>query len=146
MTPGVRGAPLVEKVDEAMRFDDRIAGLLVSAVRAGATFDEACRRAGVNVHTGRTWLRNGRRDPAGRYGRLAREVDGHRQTRRDAERAADGPLALEEAELLLATAARQGSVSALRLWFDRNAQAPAGSVSLDELDELAAARQRRRSA
>lgn len=131
-----------------MTFTPETAAGLVRAVRAGASFDEACRRAGVNVNTGRTWLANGRRDPKGPYGALSMLIDGHRQVRRDAERSvADGPLSAEEAEVLLAAAAREGSVAALRLWFDRNTEkaAPVGHGSLAALDELAAARQSRRS-
>jgi hypothetical protein len=41
--------------------------------------------------------------------------------RRQAERALEGPLSREEAELLLAKAARKGSVPALRLWFEQRA-------------------------
>lgn len=131
-----------------MKFGPETAAGLIRAVRAGASFDEACSRTGVNVHTGRTWLRNGRRDPMGSYGALAMLVDGHRQVREDAEQAAaGGPLGAEEAELLLAAAARHGSVAALRLWFDRNPQesVSVGLGSLAALDELAAARQSRRA-
>lgn len=130
-----------------MKFAPETAAALIRGVRAGASFDEACSSAGVNVHTGRTWLRNGRRDPKGPYGALAILVDGHRQARLKPERAAgsDQPLTLEEAERLLAAAARKGSVVALRLWFDRNAQRTAPAAKDDPLaalDELAARRAR----
>lgn len=129
-----------------MKFGPDTESALSAAVSAGATFAEACSRAGVNVHTGRTWLRNGRKDPQGRYGALARAVDGQRHRRRSAERAiTPGALSLSEAELLLAAAAREGSVSALKLWFDRHERqqpVPEADMAdpLAELDELAAVR------
>ncbi len=58
-------------------------------------------------------------------------------------------MTLEEAELLLAAAAREGSVSALKLWFDRNVEPSATVVAVDPFkmfDELAAAREKRQAA
>jgi hypothetical protein len=52
---------------------------------------------------------------------FAAAVDGARGERRQAERALEGPLSPDEAELLLAKAAREGSVPALRLWFEQRA-------------------------
>jgi hypothetical protein len=72
---------------------------------------------GVPVTTVRRWLRDARegREP---YVTFAVAADGARSDRQRVERALKhGPLTPEEAELLLAKAARKGSVPALRLWF-----------------------------
>lgn len=94
---------------------------VLASVRAGASIDEAARQAGVPVATCRRWLRDGRKAPGGRFGAFADAVDSARRERKQAERALDGPLSAEEAELLVARAARKGSVPALRLWFERRA-------------------------
>jgi hypothetical protein len=94
---------------------------IVAAVQAGATIEEGSRASEVPVASVRRWLRDGRkgREP---YATFSAAVDGARGERRDAERAlTDGPLSREEAELLLAKAARKGSVPALRLWFEQRA-------------------------
>jgi|SRR5438876_10319679 len=99
---------------------------IIEAVRAGATIDEAARQAGKPVGTVRYWLTQGRKRPDGPYGGFAKAVDEARGERKTAERALDGPLSAEEAELLLAKAARKGSVPALRLWFEMRSRDDAG--------------------
>jgi hypothetical protein len=103
----------------ADRFPKASAEILAS-VEAGATIDEAPRSVGVPVATVRRWLRDGRknREP---YALFSKAIDGARGERREAERALEGPLSPEEADLLLAKAARKGSVPALRLWFEQKA-------------------------
>ena len=92
--------------------------VILEAIQAGATIDEAARGADVPVASLRRWLRDGRK---GRdtYAAFAAAVDGARKDRREAERALEGPLSAEEADLLVAKAARKGSVPALRLWFEQ---------------------------
>jgi transposase-like protein len=93
---------------------------VLEAVKAGASIDEAARQAGRPVATVRRWLMQGRKRPDGNFGELAAAVDKARGERRHAERALKGgPLTPSEAELLLAKAARKGSVPALRLWFEQ---------------------------
>src|SRR5439155_25383135 len=78
--------------------------------------------AGRPVAGVRRWLMEGRKRPDGKHGEFAKAVDDARSDRQRAERALkDGPLSTEEAELLLAKAARKGSVPALRLWFEQRA-------------------------
>lgn len=92
---------------------------VVSSVQAGASIEEAASAASVPVATVRRWLRDGRRGKRP-YESFAVAVDDARGARKDAERAMkDGPLSAEEAELLLARAARKGSVPALRLYYER---------------------------
>jgi len=98
---------------------------IVASVRAGATIEEAARAADVPVATARRWLRDGRKGKPG-YVEFASAVDGCRGERREAERALEGPLSAEEAEGLLARAARKGSVPALRLFYERKAADAAG--------------------
>jgi transposase len=91
---------------------------LLASVRAGATLDEACRAAGVNVHTARSWLSRGRKAPTGRYGRFASEVDATRQLQRLPRHSELRALTPHELEGLLAEKVRAGSVPAMRLWVD----------------------------
>lgn len=94
---------------------------IVDAVKAGASVEEASRVAGVPVATVRRWLRDGRKGKQ-HYASFSTAVDGARAGRKQAERAlVDGPLSPEEAERLVARAARKGSVPALRLYFERMA-------------------------
>jgi hypothetical protein len=100
------------------RFEDASAHVL-SCVRAGASIDEAARQAGVPVPTVRRWLNDGRKAPDGRYGAWTAEVDAVRRDRANAEDGLDGPLTDDEADELLARAARQGSIAALKLFYAR---------------------------
>src|ERR1039458_3137519 len=107
------------------QFADKSPEILAS-VRAGASIEEGANAADVPVATLRRWLRDGRKGKP-TYGAFAEAVDGVRGERREAERVLkDGALSGEEAELLLARAARKGSVPALRLWFEQRTAADAG--------------------
>jgi hypothetical protein len=90
---------------------------ILSSVVAGTSIDEAARNADVPVATVRRWLRDGRRGKSP-YDTFAEALDNARADRQNAEDDLDGPLDPREAELLLAKAARKGSVPALRLWFE----------------------------
>ena len=93
---------------------------ILASVQAGASIEDGARANDVPVATVRRWLRDGRKGTEP-YLNFAKAVDGARGERKAAERALDGPLSAEEAELLLAKAARKGSVPALRLWFEQRA-------------------------
>jgi hypothetical protein len=100
------------------RFADASSEILAS-VEAGCSIEDGARSAGVPIATVRRWLRDGRkgRQP---YIAFAAAVDRARGDCARAERALkEGPLTPEEADLLLAKAARKGSVPALRLWFEQ---------------------------
>jgi hypothetical protein len=100
------------------QFADKSPEILAS-VQAGASIEEGANAADVAVATARRWLRDGRKGKQP-YARFAEAVDDARGARKDAERRMkDGPLSAEEAELLLARAARKGSVPALRLYYER---------------------------
>jgi hypothetical protein len=101
------------------RFSKASAEILAS-VQAGCSIEEAARNVDVPIATVRRWLRDGRKGTEP-YVSFAEAVDGARGERKAAERALDGPLSTEEASLLLAKAARKGSVPALRLWFEQRA-------------------------
>ncbi len=109
---------------------------IIAAVRAGATIEDAARSVDVPIATVRRWLRDGRKG-AQSYVSFAEAVDGARGERKAAERALDGPLSIEEAELLLAKAARKGSVPALRLWFEQRAAAESSGRGQDARKLLA---------
>jgi hypothetical protein len=116
---------------------DQAAPDIVAAVQSGATIEEAAISVGVAVATVRRWLGTGRKGRE-RYAEFARAVDGARDERKKAERElTDGPLTAEEAELLIAKAARRGSVPALRLWYERLAADDAGRRGQDARKQLA---------
>jgi hypothetical protein len=100
----------------ADRFANTSPGI-VASVEAGCSIEEAARASGVPVASVRRWLRDGRKGKSP-YDVFAVAVDAARGGRREAERALDGPLSADEAELLVAKAARKGSVPALRLYFE----------------------------
>jgi IS30 family transposase len=122
----------------ATQFEQRSAQVL-DAVRAGASIEEAATAANVPGPTVRRWLSRGRKGDEP-YRAWAAEVDSARGERKAAERAMrDGPLTVEEASMLLAKAARRGSVPALRLYFDQRAEEAAaerGEVARKLLREV----------
>lgn len=107
---------------------------LIGAVRDGASIADASVSAGVSCATVRRWLTAGRREPEGRYGGFAVSVDAIRGERRELHAQLDDALTVEEAEQLLAKAARRGSVPALKLWLDRHGDAQPIEDELSWLD------------
>jgi hypothetical protein len=55
--------------------------LIVDTILAGGTVEEAAQRISRPVATLRRWLAQGRKDPAGQWGELARKADGARVAR-----------------------------------------------------------------
>jgi transposase len=107
-------------------------------MRDGLSIDEAARNVGVNINTVRTWLRNGRKAPDGRYGAFASEVDAIREARRLPVRAELVTLTRGEVEAILADKARAGSIPALRLWVDLHRsefEQPTAGDELSWIDE-----------
>jgi len=90
---------------------------VLASIRAGASINESALAAGVAVATVRRWLTNGRK--GGPTAVWAAAVDEARAEREQAEQALDEPLTDQEADALLARAARQGSILALKLYFGR---------------------------
>jgi hypothetical protein len=93
---------------------------IIDAVEAGATIEEAAIAVDLPVATVRRWLRDGRKGKSPQD-TFAAAVDAARAERKSAEDALDAPLTAEEAEILVAKAARKGSVPALRLYFELRA-------------------------
>ena len=109
---------------------------VLGSLRAGANIDESARHVGVSVHTVRTWLRNGRKEPAGRYGAFAAEVDAVRESQRLPDRAELAALTRGEVESILAEKARAGSIPAIRVWLDLHRAELEPQVAGDELSWL----------
>jgi hypothetical protein len=109
---------------------------IIAAVQAGATIEEAAISVDVPAGTVRRWIGTGRkgREP---YADFANAVDVARRDRKSAEDALDGPLTDEEAKLLIARAARKGSVPALRLWYDLQGSDNAGRRGQDARKAIA---------
>jgi hypothetical protein len=115
---------------------ESVAPEIVGAVRAGATFPAACAQAGVSAATARTWAQKGRKDPEGRYGGFARDLDAAREAAAPARTDMDRP----EFEQHLARAVRGGSVQAMKLWADLHRPGEAEEPAPDafaEVDDLA---------
>jgi hypothetical protein len=120
---------------------DEAAGQIVGAVRAGATLDAASKQAGVSVATVRGWAQKGRKEPDGRFGVFARDLDAARAAASPAQVDMDWP----EFEECLAKAIRGGSVQAMRVYASihrpgKASEEPAEPDAFAEADELAARR------
>lgn len=90
------------------RDHERLLGLL----RDGLALVDAAREADVAQRTAERWLTKGRRDPEGKYGQFAAQVDALRADRQ----ISDGqPMDEEEFKACVAAAARKGSVPAMKI-------------------------------
>lgn len=108
---------------------ERVLGLLLE----GASIADAAREAGVHPSTVKAWLRRGREAPAGEFGGFASSFDAAQEARRVP--APSAALTLEELAACVATAARAGSVQAMRLgWELLQAGAGGDDDPLDEFD------------
>ena len=119
------------------RFDE-VAGQIVGAVRAGVTLDAACRQAGVSVSTAQGWAKRGRKEPDGRYGGFARDLE----AARGAAVPARADMDWAEFEACLAKAIRGGSVQAMRVYASihrpgEGSEQPAQPDAFAEVDDLA---------
>ena len=105
---------------------DTASRMILASVQAGCSIEEAARAAGVAPATCRRWLSAGRKGREA-YAPWASALDAARGERKQAQRAIkDAPLSPEEADLLLARAARKGSIPALRLWLEMRSRDDAG--------------------
>ena len=121
----------------------RTSGEILQAVEAGVSLADAAREAGIAARTAERWLARGREDQAGPYGEFAAAVDHAREER--ALAVDTSRLSAAEVEELASAAARKGSVPAMRLMWQiiqSRDKAPVQADPLDELDELAARRER----
>ena len=124
---------------------DTASRTVLDGVQDGLSLAEAASRAGVPVDTVAGWAAKGRKDPEGRFGAFAAELD---EARRNATASLSGELmSLDELRLVVAAKARAGSVQAMKLAYEllRDvSDAPAKPSGLAALDELAAKRKRQR--
>jgi transposase-like protein len=111
---------------------------VLEALLAGASIEDAARTAGCSARTLKRWLAAGRSEPDGPYAAFVEAVDSRRKLVPDA-----GVPDRQETLQLLSTAARRGSVPAMRelmRYHERAASEPTGP--LHYLDELAGRRDR----
>ena len=87
---------------------------ILEALRAGATIGEAGASEGVAAATVKGWLKRGRQEPRSKYGGFAASVDAA-FAERSMPGADERPADRDELILLAWTAARAGSVPAMRL-------------------------------
>ena len=88
-----------------------------AALRAGVSTADAATMNGISARTIERWLERGRKTPQSRYGPFARSVDGLRAEREKALASVERTGDLYEVFQLVGTAARLGSVSAMRLYW-----------------------------
>ena len=126
---------------------ERVAPLVVAAVRSGATLGEAAASNGVAERTVKQWLTKGRRDPASGYASFATVIDFMREFR--AETSKEEPVDDEEVLLHLSKAIRSGNVQAMKVYVDAyrkrgeegsEKKAPDALADVDELAKRRAGR------
>lgn len=118
---------------------------LLVMIGGGATVDRLAEAAGVTPRTIKRWLAEGRRDPGGELGGLAKAFD----SAPEPVQLGAGVMTDEEFELHLAAAIRRRDVRAMKIYEDRRLKRDGGDEQsanpvdpLAELDELAAWRSR----
>jgi transposase len=121
--------------------------VVIDAIKSGASLDEAARHAGCGDRTVDRWLKKGRLDPRGPYGRFAAQVDGARRAQGIVPDAGEDEVTMTRGELRQVTekAARNGSVQAMKLMRDFLDEEPE-ERGPDAVDLLVAARKARRQA
>lgn len=93
------------------KFTPENTALIVSTLRAGGSFAEACRTVEVRQKTAEGWLTRGRRETEGPYAAFAKAVADAREEFDQAGMDED------EFDKHLARAVRAGSVQAMKLWW-----------------------------
>jgi transposase-like protein len=112
---------------------------IASRVEAGASLSDAARATGVHPSTAKTWITRGRKEEIGTYTEFVAEVEAARA--RHAEQPA--PMTREEFQRRLDEAVRAGSVTAMKLWSDRDTQRKDEPVPTSKIADLAERRRRR---
>lgn len=112
---------------------------VLEAIEAGASVADAALQAGISARTVHSWIARGRAESQGAHHDFAEAVDTAWRARELPS--SSGPLSEREHRLLVSTAARAGSVAAMRLYWevikaDRKSREPAPGP-LDQVDELA---------
>ncbi len=127
----------------ATKFTPEIRGEIIERTSAGVSLRDIGHATGVQMITIQKWLRRGREEEAGEFAEFAAAVDSARKAANDRPE----PLTDDEHARLVAKAARNGSVAALKLAWemilaDRNLEPEEEGPTdpLAELDELAARR------
>lgn len=124
---------------------------VLAALLMGVSVADAARAHEVGERTIESWLAKGRRDPDGRYGDFARQVDAAREERRLPTGDAPDELTEEEIRQLLTVRARAGSIPAIKLFLEKfvrveeplQARESEAASILAAMDEVAARRAQR---
>ncbi len=125
----------------ASKFTPEIRGALIERFAAGVTVEEAARAADVSTKTLKRWLTRGRREEQGEFATFLTAVE----EAREQARSRPDPMTPEEHRLAVSESARNGSVQAMKLYWemicaDRDEAEEAPTDPLEALDELAAKR------
>lgn len=97
----------------ARRFSDDVTKAIVARIEHGVSFKDAAIAEQVKPETARSWLTKGRRESTGAYAEFAAAVE---EARAKAEAAATKPMTDDEFNEHLASAVRNGSVQAMKLY------------------------------
>ncbi len=126
----------------ASKFTPEIRGALIERFAGGATVEEAARAADLSTKTLKRWLTRGRRED-GEFAEFTAAVENAREQARNRP----DPMTPEEHRLVVSESARNGSVQAMKLYWemicadrDEDAAEEAPTDPLEALDELAAKR------
>ena len=100
------------------KFTTEVRQSIASRVEAGASLPDAARGTGIHPSTLKTWITRGRNETAGAYADFVAEIEAARS--RHAEKPA--PMTRDEFQQRLDAAVRAGSVTAMKLWSERDTQ------------------------
>ncbi|MDQ3647479.1 MAG: hypothetical protein M3433_02640 [Actinomycetota bacterium] len=124
----------------ASAFTPEVRGALIERTAAGVSMRDACRVLELREKTVAGWLARGRREDSGPYADFVRAIEAAREDARSRPE----PMTVEEHRLAVSEAARQGSVQALKLYWEmlraRDTEEPAVPGPVSKIDELAAKR------
>lgn len=119
----------------ARRFSPDVTSAILARLEHGVSFKDAAIAEQVKPETARSWLTRGRRESTGEYADFAAAVE---QARAKAEAAAAKEMTDDEFKEHLASAVRNGSVQAMKLYDEirqrEKGDRPPGDG--DEFDEI----------
>lgn len=116
---------------------ERVGDQVLEAIEAGVSIADAGRASDVAPRTIYRWLARGRKEREGPFASFAQAVD---RSREDRTLTSDKPLDERELRVRVSEAARAGSVTAMRLYWEilRSDRDPASADNtLAVVDELA---------
>lgn len=116
----------------ASKFTPEARAKALECFRAGLSIPEIAKSIDVSEQTIKGWLTRGRKEPNGPYREFVAQVD----EARESAKAAEEPLTPDEHLLIVSRAARRGSVTAMKLYWDMLRQEEPPAPPVDPLAEF----------